>query len=142
MTLGIISCNIYGIYFFLNRGEDDRERLESFKSSDQDHHHPRERLGSFEEDKRSRASSSSDKMSTSQPSPSPSYRRRVSSFCSEFSIYLYVLFYVISPRIKNIVKSKIINFRKSKKFREIKVRPTCYLLYVILFSRTNVENLP
>ena len=86
--------NICSIIIFFNRGEDDRERLESFKSSD---HEPRDRLGSYEEDKRSRASSSSDKMSTSQPSPSPSYRRRVSISLYTHDLISRNFFYFLFP---------------------------------------------
>merc|ERR1719323_2090669 len=53
------------------KGEDDRERLESSKSNEESQ--PRERLGSLDESgKRSRASSSSDKVA----SPSPSVHRK------------------------------------------------------------------
>jgi len=53
------------------KGEDDRERLESSKSNEETSI-TRERLGSLDEGKRSRASSSSDKV----PSPSPSVHRK------------------------------------------------------------------
>ena len=98
--------NICSIMIFFNRGEDDRERLESFKSSD---HEPRDRLGSYEEDKRSRASSSSDKMSTSQPSPSPSYRRRVSISLYTHDLISRNFFYFLFPE-KKLMKMKYLLF--------------------------------
>ena len=59
--------NTHLIFFFLFRGEDDRERLESSRSNE-DHK-------ADQDDKRSRASSTSDKFPAASPSPIHGRRR-------------------------------------------------------------------